>query len=610
MNRIGRGLFALIAGSVLTLTTHSTLAAANVSAKPIVNSVAAIKWQHWDPALFARARSEHRYVILDLQAIWCHWCHVMDEVTYRDAAVAQLIGDHYIAARVDQDADPALSSRYEDYGWPATIVFAPDGTEIVKRQGYIPPTLMTALLQAIVDDPSPGPSVAIEAKVVPAVSGALAAAQRTHLLENYFAVYDTEFAGWGDIHKFIHADSLEYAMAAQTSDPRLTKMAKDTLDAARALLDPVWGGVYQYSDERDWHSPHFEKIMSFQTQYIRLYTTAYRYWHDPRDLAMAQAIDRYLAAFLTSPDGAFYTSQDADVTPQRHGKAFYAMNDVQRRATPNPPIDHHIYARENGWVIVALCSLYDVTGDARYVDRATRAAKWIMANRAEAGGGFRHGEQVARPAALADNLAMAQAFLALYVATADRRWLERAETSADFLAAHFSDTSAGYLANPIQHKAIGVFAAPVRSIDDNISVARFANSLFHYTGQKRFHDIAVHAMRYLASPQIVDSERFLAGVLLADQELTHEPTHVTVIGHKDDPTARALQQAALQFPAQYRRIEWWDKREGAMPNPDVQYPEFPRPAAFVCTNHACSTPAYEPARLTATIKRLSELTNK
>ena len=147
MNRIGRGLFALIAGSVLTLTTHTTLAAANVSAKPIANGAAAIKWQNWDPALFARARSEHRYVILDLQAIWCHWCHVMDEVTYRDAAVAQLIGDHYIAVRVDQDADPALSSRYEDYGWPATIVFAPDGTEIVKRQGYIPPTLMTALLQ-------------------------------------------------------------------------------------------------------------------------------------------------------------------------------------------------------------------------------------------------------------------------------------------------------------------------------------------------------------------------------------------------------------------------------------------------------------------------------
>src|ERR1700685_3856722 len=117
-------------------------------------------WQtHCSDALFTRAAHEHRFVLLDLEAVWCHWCHVMDETTYANPAVIALIKSNYIAVRVDQDSRPDLSNRYEDYGWPATVVFNADGGEIVKRQGYIPPAEMIAMLQAIIADPSPGPSV-------------------------------------------------------------------------------------------------------------------------------------------------------------------------------------------------------------------------------------------------------------------------------------------------------------------------------------------------------------------------------------------------------------------------------------------------------------------
>src|SRR5260221_14676868 len=118
-----------------------------------------IRWEAWSGDVFARAAREHRFVLLDLEAVWCHWCHVMDEMTYSDEHVIALINKQYIAVRVDQDSRPDLSNRYEDYGWPATIVFAADGSEIVKRSGYIPPGEMIALLKAIIADPSPGPSV-------------------------------------------------------------------------------------------------------------------------------------------------------------------------------------------------------------------------------------------------------------------------------------------------------------------------------------------------------------------------------------------------------------------------------------------------------------------
>jgi uncharacterized protein len=106
-----------------------------------------IAWHDWSPAAFDQAKREHKLVLLHLGAGWCHWCHVMEHVTYRDPTVVALIRAHYVAIHVDQDSRPDLSNRYEDYGWPATILFDASGHELVKWQGYIPPERMRVLLQ-------------------------------------------------------------------------------------------------------------------------------------------------------------------------------------------------------------------------------------------------------------------------------------------------------------------------------------------------------------------------------------------------------------------------------------------------------------------------------
>jgi len=142
----------------------------------------AIAWHSWSDDLFVQARAQKRLVLLDLEAIWCHWCHVMDQTTYQDREVTRLIGEQYLAVRVDQDAAPALSVRYQDYGWPATIVLAPDGSEIVKRRGYLSPAAMASMLAAIIKDPSPGPSVVAPEAVQPARSAILNAAAREALV--------------------------------------------------------------------------------------------------------------------------------------------------------------------------------------------------------------------------------------------------------------------------------------------------------------------------------------------------------------------------------------------------------------------------------------------
>src|SRR5579864_6017975 len=124
------------------------------SAKPeTASSGAHPQWVGWSDNVFQQAKAQNRFVLLDLEAVWCHWCHVMDENTYKDSRVNRLLNSRYLAVKVDQDSRPDLSNRYEDYGWPATVVFNGDGKEIVKRQGYISPDEMSSLLQAIIDDP-------------------------------------------------------------------------------------------------------------------------------------------------------------------------------------------------------------------------------------------------------------------------------------------------------------------------------------------------------------------------------------------------------------------------------------------------------------------------
>ncbi len=557
---------------------------------------AKIDWQPWSDSIFEKAQKEHRFVLLDLGAVWCHWCHVMEEITYRDPKVIALIKQRYIAVRVDQDARPDLSNRYEDYGWPATVVFNSDGSEIVKRQGYIPPKPMASMLQAIIDDPSPGPSiVAGEPLLEQASDGGLKPEQREKLRRILRDNYDPKNRGWGTVQKFLDWDIIEFCLSeAMRGDHELERMAHETLEAQRQLIDPVWGGVYQYSTDGDWKHPHFEKIMQMQSENLRSYAQAYALGKDPAYLDAAKKIRDYLRNFLTSPDGAFYTSQDADLVQGEHSAEYFALSDADRRKRGIPRIDQHIYARENGWAINALATLYGVAGDESALADAMRAAEWVIANRSLPGDGFRHDAQDAGGPYLGDSVYMGRAFLKLYAVTADRKWLRRAENAAQFVETKFkSDIGYSAFVQPLAGTL-----KPRPQVDENVAVARTMNLLRHYTGKEVYEKAAQHAMHYLAAPAIGEHHGYaVGGILLADQELGAPPLHVTVVGKKDDPAARSLFMAAIILPASYKRVEWWDEREGAMPNPDVQYPKFEKAGAFICTDRRCSAPIFDPARI-------------
>lgn len=562
----------------------------------------AVQWRDWSPAVFQQAKQEHKLVLLDLAAVWCHWCHVMDEKTYADPDVAAYLNAHYIPVRVDQDARPDLANRYRNYGWPATVVFKADGSELVKRAGYIATQPFLAVLKKTVANPTPEKNNGGTVKTFSG-SAELSGTVRQNLLVMHRTSYDNRLGGLRLGKKFLDPDSTEDRLVqARLGDKQQGERARRTLDAARALIDPVWGGAYQYSTHGDWNHPHFEKIMAVQRNFLRLYALAYGQWQRPEDLASAKAVARYLATFLTGPNGAFYTSQDADRIPGQHANDYFSLDDKARRGKGLPRIDTHQYARENGWAIQGLALLYDVSGDSDALDRAKKAAHWVLVHRALKGGGFRHGENDTAGPYLGDTLAMGQACLALYRASAERQWLHCATAAADFIGAHFQQQGAGFLtAAP----TAGDTLAPVPRTEENIQVTRFTNLLYRYTADNRYRKLAEHGMRYLATPAVATASIEEAGILLADRELGQAPRHFTVVGAKNNTTAIDLYQVALRQPGDYKRVEWWDRAEGPLPNPDVQYPQTERSAAYVCTDRRCSLPSFSVQRYKATIKRLT-----
>ncbi len=567
-----------------------------------------LPWQTWNPSLFDRAQREDKYILLHMAAVWCHWCHVMERTTYRDPAIQQRIAEKFIAVRVDQDADPALSYRYENWGWPATIMLDKDGNEIFKRRGYIPPDLFGKLLAAVIEDPSALPAYNVGAEVDPNAT-ALSAERRERTEALVLKSYDRVNGGFGDTHRFLHGDTLEWALERgrdlqRNRDPaQWREVSAKTLAGARRLIDPVWGGMFQYSDKLDWSGPHYEKLLNIQRDAIRSYVLAWQIGHDPADLAAARDVARWLMDFMRSPDGAFYSSQDADAG-SLHGDVFYAKSDAERRAGPQPPIDRTVYARENGWAIESLAALYDVTGDHALLEAAARALDWTLAHRRAPNGGFGHGRAADDDTHLGDSLALAEAAQALYRSTAERRYLALATELGEIIVRDHRDPAGGFMVRRPDPGAKGVLATPVKQVDENVATVRLLNLLARQTGKPIFREAAQQGMRYLIS--LTEDDLVVPGALLADRELGREPAHVTIVGAKDDPAARALYEAARLYPTRYLRIEWLDRREGPLPASDIEYPEMPQAAAFACANGACSVPVFTAAEVHRIVAKVDD----
>ncbi|MBL9077301.1 MAG: thioredoxin domain-containing protein [Planctomycetes bacterium] len=554
---------------------------------PTTGTAPAFEFRRWSADAFAEAKAEHKLVLLDLGTTWCHWCHVMAQTTYADAAVRAVLAAHFVAIEEDADRRLDLAARYQDFGWPATVVFDADGRELWKNRGYVPPERMHAVLQRLVADPSPLPAVAIASATTAAA--ALDEATRGELRQRLAALRDGDQGGFGFVHKYLDLAGAEWLLLqAQRGDEAARDDLQRWLAAERQLHDPVWGGAYQYSHGGVWTNPHFEKVMVRQLADLRAYSLAYGCFGDREHLTAAQNVARFLTGMLRAPNGAFYASQDADLVRGEHAAEYFARDDAGRRAAGLPHIETSIWSRENGQALQGLCALLAVAPDDALLATVREATDWLLRHRRRYDGLFRHDAEDRGGPFLADSLEMATALAALAEVTADAQLLSQARQTVLAIDATLRAPAGGHAT------ALGdVVLPPIVDRGENLQLARLGNRLFHATGDARLRAIAERAFAGAAAQAAAPGAS--AELLLADDELGREPVHVVVTGARDDAAAVALHRAALRHAPNYRRIDW--VVPGEPPLRSDTPPAGDVATAFVCADGACSAPLHDPTAL-------------
>lgn len=459
-------------------------------------------WVEWNAEAFARAKKEKKVVLVDCAAEWCHWCHVMDETTYADPEVGAWLRKNAIAVRVDIDARPDLADRYLEWGWPATVLLTGDGEELGKFRGYLPPERMLGILKSVDPRASMAP---IEEPVGTRIDTKYA---RERL--EYF--YDDDEGSWGVKRKVpIAMNVLWEAEAGSLAHVRFT------LKKQRALLDPVWGGIYQYSGAADWKSPHFEKLISFQAMNLEAYSRAFIATKDAAVLDDARGLHRYVTTFMRSSDGTFFTNQDADLNahdrskPFVEGATYYALDDAKRRALGTPWIDTHVYAGENGQVISGLVAFAAANGSS--LDDARRAADQLTRTHVLPDGTVKHEATSKGRTFLTDAALLGLAYARLGKATGDAKYVELSQRIARRMVASF-DSPEGLLFDvTVDADAVGVFARRSHSFSPNVAAAR----LLAAVGDKERGRKVLTALS--AKQRLEDERAWLGDYLLAAREL-------------------------------------------------------------------------------------------
>ncbi len=504
-----------------------------------------LKFAEFNAETFERAKRENKFIVLHGAAEWCHWCHVMEATTYHDPAVQGVLAKSFIAVKVDSDARPDVQERYEAWGWPATVIFAPDATEVAKYRGYIEPEKFRSLLEQIAARGPNGfqktlaltPENPKEPLATEHLRWIEAAAVRE--LDEFF---DEKEGSWGRGQKApIGLSNAWKLRQAGRGDEAAKKQILFTLEQQAKIIDPVWGGLYQYSTDNDWDHPHFEKLMTFQAPAIENYAEAYALTKDAHMLARAQAIRGFVDRFMRGPEGGFYTTQDADLNAHDPGKPFldghmyYALNEKERLAKGLPRLDTHEYARENGLAIAAYVAYAKHTGDATALADASRAAKRIQsthaATRKGTEGAVTHDVKTKeRPGDdvlfLADNAAFAYGLARLGDATADAAYTKAAAAIASYALRELQDPrSGGFFGNSKDPDAAGVFAERRTPFEDNVTMIRALVILTRSPAlaekdRATFMLAAERALRAMATvEQIKDRGRWVGDFILAADDV-------------------------------------------------------------------------------------------
>jgi uncharacterized protein YyaL (SSP411 family) len=506
-----------------------------------------VDWFPWGGDALARAKLLDRPIFLSIGYAACHWCHVMERESFEDEATARLLNERFVAIKVDREERPDLDSIYMSAvqamtgsgGWPMSVFLTPDGAPFYggtyfpdrPRQGM---PSFSQVLEGVSQawTMERGEAVAAAQRLVAALTeqNRTAAPGSGPVIDRGFfgavdaalsASFDARNGSWGGAPKFPQPMTLEYLLrriAAGDTDAAPT--VAFTLDkmADGGIRDQLGGGFHRYATDQRWLVPHFEQMLYDNAQLARAYLHAWAALGIERYREIATGVLEYMIRELTTADGAFASSQDADtegiegltftwrseeirevlgpVAAARFAESYGVTDEgnwedvtilsriwsafdeppfrddapleaelaasraklLERRATrPQPARDDKALAAWNGLAIAALAEAGRLLDESRYTDAAVRAATTIVDGLLAEDGSLQRSWKDGRAVGagvLEDYAHLAEGLLALYETTFDERWFSIARRLADRILDRFADPSGGFFDTATDHERL------------------------------------------------------------------------------------------------------------------------------------------------------------
>ena len=574
-------------------------AAAEFRFSPRPNRAGEIDWMAWGEGAFARARAEDKPILLAISAVWCHWCHVMDETSYSDEDVIDAINRRFVAVRVDNDRRPDVNARYNMGGWPTTAFLAPDGSTLTGAT-YLPPAQMRRALIEIADFYAANKAQVAERASTARPHPAYRPAERADLSESAIAGlveelaggYDREYGGFGDAPKFPQPEMLDFLFAEWRfgGDERLRAMVVETMLAMSrgGTYDRVEGGFFRYSTTRDWSVPHFEKMAEDHAGLIRLLARLVSVSPAPALRETLVSSVRYvLATLYDGSTGFFAGSQDAD-------EEYFALPLEERRARKAPYVDRTSYTNWTCALAGSLLFASRALDDDALQERALRTLDNVAERLTDANGLLYHvaapGEAPAVRGLLTDQVAYLRALLDAHETAGEPRFLDRAVSMASQIVERFEAEDGGFYDRVALESTLGRLDLPDRPIGDNGILAESLLRLSALAGDERWRSHAertllLYARTYasagsFAAPYARALRRFLAPEIV-----------VRVVATPD--AGADFREAAARLPSPFVNVRTLRPPQAE----SAGLPSSPAPAAYVCRGTVCGEPVTAAAAL-------------
>jgi len=563
---------------------------------PRPNRAAEIAWQPWTDDTFARALREDKPILLSISAVWCHWCHVMDETSYSDGNVIEAINARFVPVRVDNDERPDVNARYNMGGWPTTAFLSPDGS-LLTGATYLPPEHMQRALEQVAQFYAERKSeIAEKTRETRAARTSYDIASPDELafatiVEFATALqegYDEEFGGFQEAPKFPQPEVHEFLLAywRLTNNARSYELVAHTMRAMAhgGMYDAVEGGFFRYSTTRDWTVPHFEKMAEDHAGLLRVLAQL-ELWA-PSELVRGD-LERtigYVRTVLRDPQTGFFAgSQDAD-------EAYYALPLEERRKLQPPFVDHRSYSNWTAALAGSFAWCGIALDDPSLVDDALFTLDAMHDRLRDRDGLLFHvaapGEAPRITGLLGDQVAYLRALLDAYEISGEPRMLERARAHAEATIAAFGAEEGGFY-DRINRDTLGRLEVPDRPIVDNGLMAENLLRLASIVHEPRYREIAERTL-LLYAKTFRGAMTFSAAYVRALARYLAPEVTVRVTG--DLAAAAELRRAARQLPSPFVAVSSEPGLEAL---------------AYLCRGTACGSPVGRPPELAAVYAALT-----